>query len=325
MKEQCQEDKEEDSTPNESEEQLTCTTSKEEDSDLITKEDSSIEVMGIRLRPLNENQDIQVGEEVQTQEQPQGHEEMIEGMLCKTLTHEEKVEYKQMLQKFPSLFVKDYIDVKGVDAIQHQIELKPKCHPQAQKLRRLGVVKEEAHLKEVKRLQSAVYIAKEDQRKTILITPWGCYAFRVMPFGLTNAPTTFQRFMNYVFQAFFGKSIRVFIDDFSIYSPKSIHTQMVEEGLQRLDSLGGQLNPKKCHIGEDEDILLGHKISQRGIEVDAAKTKALIEIPSPKSVKEVTSFMQKVKYLSRFIHLASELLNPLQNLTEQVEFACLMS
>ncbi|MCO5552581.1 hypothetical protein L7F22_006094 [Adiantum nelumboides] len=142
-----------------------------------------------------------------------------------------------------------------------------------------------------------------------------------MPFGLTNAPATFQRFMNHEFQAFFGKSIRVYIDDFCIYSSKALHVQKVEEGLQRLNGFGGQLNPNKCHIGEDEVILLGHKNSQRGIEVDPAKAKALLELPSPKSIKEVTSFMQKVKYMARFIHLASELLHPLQKLTQQVEFA----
>ncbi|MCO5559358.1 hypothetical protein L7F22_012957 [Adiantum nelumboides] len=166
-----------------------------------------------------------------------------------------------------------------------------------------------------------IRIAEEDQKKTTFITPWGCYAFWVMPFGLTNAPATFQRFMNHVFQAFFGKSIRVYIDDFCIYSSKALHVQKVEEGLQRLNGFGGQLNPDKCHIGEDEVILLGHKISQRGIEVDPAKAKALLELPSPKNIKEVTSFMQKVKYMARFIHLASELLHPLQKLTQQVEFA----
>ncbi|MCO5555441.1 hypothetical protein L7F22_008986 [Adiantum nelumboides] len=84
--------------------------------------------------------------------------------------------------------------------------------------------------------------------------------------------------------------------------------------------MGGQLNPKKCHIGEDEVILLGHKVSYKGIEVDPSKAKALIDLPSPKSLKEVISFVQKVKYMSRFIHLASVLLHPLQRLTQQVEF-----
>ncbi|MCO5569116.1 hypothetical protein L7F22_041219 [Adiantum nelumboides] len=144
-----------------------------------------------------------------------------------------------------------------------------------------------------------IRIAEEDQKKTTFITPWGCYAFRVAPFGLTNAPATFQRFMNHVFQAFFGKSIRVYIDDFYIYSSKALHVQKVEGGLQRLNGFGGQLNPDKCLMGEDEVILLGHKISQRGIEVDPAKAKALLELPFPKSIKEVMSFMQKVKYMAR--------------------------
>ncbi|MCO5607892.1 hypothetical protein L7F22_062094 [Adiantum nelumboides] len=166
-----------------------------------------------------------------------------------------------------------------------------------------------------------IHIAEEDQKKTTFITPWGCYAFWVMSFGLTNAPATFQRFMNHVFQAFFGKSIKVYIDDFCIYSSKALHVQKVEEGLQRLNGFGGQLNPDKCHIGEDEVILFGHKISQIGIEVDPAKAKALLELPSPKNIKGVMSFMQKVKYMARFIHLASELLHPLQKLTQEVEFA----
>ena len=155
--------------------------------------------------------------------------------------------------------------------------------------------------------------------KSPFITRWGCFVFRVMPFGLTNAPATFQRFMNMVFQQFFGKSIRVFIDDFCIYSSRALHLQKVEEGLKCINDLGGQRNPDKCHIGEDEVILLGHKISHKGIEVDPAKVQVLIELPTPKTVKEVTSFIQKVKYMSRFIHLTSQLLQPLQKLTQQVE------
>ena len=63
-----------------------------------------------------------------------------------------------------------------------------------------------------------ISIAKEDHNKNTFITPWGCFAYRVMPFGLTNAPAMFQRFMNLVFSPYFGKSIRVYIDDFCISS-----------------------------------------------------------------------------------------------------------
>jgi len=77
-----------------------------------------------------------------------------------------------------------------------------------------------------------------------------CFAYRVMSFDLTNAPSTFQRFMNYVFQPFFGKSIRVFIDDFCIYSRCLLQCSKIEEGLQRLDRIGGQSNFEKCRIAK---------------------------------------------------------------------------
>ena len=44
-----------------------------------------------------------------------------------------------------------------------------------------------------------ISIAKEDQKKTTFITPWGYFAYQVMPFCLTNALATFQRFVTHVF------------------------------------------------------------------------------------------------------------------------------
>ncbi|MCO5612817.1 hypothetical protein L7F22_067088 [Adiantum nelumboides] len=169
MKEQRQEDIQVVSTPSDTEEEFSTTASEEEDSDITTEEDSSMEVMGIRLRPVNKEQASQVEEEAK--EQPQeSNEEMIKGMLSKTLTQGERVEYKQMLQKFPNLFVKDYINVRGVDIVQHQIELKPESQSRAQKLRRLGAVKEEALLKEVRKLLSAGFIYPVDNFGSYLLT-----------------------------------------------------------------------------------------------------------------------------------------------------------
>ncbi|MCO5571729.1 hypothetical protein L7F22_025477 [Adiantum nelumboides] len=133
-------------------------------------------------------------------------------------------------------------------------------------------------------------------------------------------PATFQRFVTHVFQPFFGKSIRVFIDDFCIYSSRVLHLGKVNEGLARLQSLGGQLNVDKCHIAESQVTLLGHVVSSRGIEADPGKVQALVSLPSPKSARELVSFIQKVRYLSRFIHLLSQVVLPLQQLTHNNTF-----
>ena len=160
-----------------------------------------------------------------------------------------------------------------------------------------------------------IRIAEEDQRKTTFITPWGCFAYRVMPFGLTDALATFQRFMNHVFQPYFGKSIRVYIDDFCIYSLRSLHLTKVDEGLSRLAQFSGQLNMAKCHIGEKQVALLGHVVSQSRIQADPSKVNSLLALSSPTTVKELTSFIQKVRYFGRFIHQLSQLAFPLQQLT----------
>ena len=67
-------------------------------------------------------------------------------------------------------------------------------------------------------------------------------------------------------------------------------------------------------------MLLGHVISQRGIEADPNKVQALIDMHSPSTAKQLISFLQKVRYLSRFIHLLSELVTPLQALAHADAF-----
>ncbi|MCO5569099.1 hypothetical protein L7F22_022806 [Adiantum nelumboides] len=165
-----------------------------------------------------------------------------------------------------------------------------------------------------------IRIAEEDQKKTTFVTPWGCFAYRVMPFGLTNAPATFQRYVTYVFQPLFGKSIRVFIDGFCIYSSHSLHLEKVYEAFYKLQILGGQLNVEKCHIAKSKVALLGHVISAKGIEADPSKVQALVSLPPPTTAKQLVSFLEKVRYLSRFIHLLSQVVLPLQQLTHQDVF-----
>ncbi|MCO5569248.1 hypothetical protein L7F22_022959 [Adiantum nelumboides] len=77
MNEQRQEDIQVELTPSDTEEEFSTIASEEENSNITTEEDSSMEVMGIRLRPVNKGQASQVEEEVK--EQPQeSNEEMIE-------------------------------------------------------------------------------------------------------------------------------------------------------------------------------------------------------------------------------------------------------
>ena len=62
-----------------------------------------------------------------------------------------------------------------------------------------------------------------------------------------------------------------------------------------------RLNPKKCTFGVTFGKLLGHMISERGIEVDLDKIKAILDIPVPGTEKEIRGFLGRLQYISRFI------------------------
>ncbi len=94
-----------------------------------------------------------------------------------------------------------------------------------------------------------VKIALEDQLKTTFTMPWGTFCYKVLPFGLCNALGTFQRLMNKVFEPFFGLFLRVFIDDFRVYSDRASHLAKLELIFQRLDGSGVTLSLEKITIG----------------------------------------------------------------------------
>ncbi|PIN04694.1 DNA-directed DNA polymerase [Handroanthus impetiginosus] len=116
-----------------------------------------------------------------------------------------------------------------------------------------------------------IAIAPEDQEKITFTCPYGTFAFRRMPFGLCNAPTTFQR-----------------CED----------TNLV-------------LNWKKCYFMVQEGIVLGHKVSNRGIEVDKAKLEIIEKLPP------LLRFLGHAGFYRRFIKDFSKISKPLCNLLEK--------
>lgn len=108
-----------------------------------------------------------------------------------------------------------------------------------------------------------------DQEKTTFTCPFGTYAYRRMPFGLYNAPAKFQRCMMYFFTDVIEKSMEVFMDDFSVYGGTFDACFLnLSKVLQRCEKVNLVLNWEKCHFIVREGIILGHLVSERGIEVD---------------------------------------------------------
>ena len=163
-----------------------------------------------------------------------------------------------------------------------------------------------------------IAIAPEDQEKTTFTCPYGTFAFRRMPFGLCNAPGTFQRCMMAIFSDMVEKTIEIFVDDFSVMGNSFDNCLAnLRAVLARCEETNLVLNWEKCHFMVQEGIVLGHRISARGIEVDKAKIEAIEKLPPPSSVKGIRSFLGHAGFYRRFIKDFSHIAKPLSNLLVQ--------
>ena len=78
-----------------------------------------------------------------------------------------------------------------------------------------------------------------------------------------------------------------------------------------------RLNPNKCTFRVRFDKLLDFIVSEKGIEVDPAKVKAIQEMPEPKTEKEVCGFLGRLNYISIFISHLTATCEPLFKLLKK--------
>lgn len=163
-----------------------------------------------------------------------------------------------------------------------------------------------------------ICVAPEDQEKTAFTCPYGVFAYKRMPFGLCNAPATFQRCMFSIFSDLIESCIEVFMDDFSVFgSSFDACLENLALVLKRCQETNLVLNWEKCHFMVKDGIVLGHKVSERGIEVDRAKIEIIEKLPPPSSVKGVRSFLGHAGFYRRFIKDFSKIAKPMTNLLEK--------
>ena len=77
------------------------------------------------------------------------------------------------------------------------------------------------------------------------------------------------------------------------------------------------LNWEKCHFMVNQGMVLGHVISEKGIEVDKAKIKLVSKLTSPTNVKIVRQFLGHPSFYRRFIQDFSKISKPLYKLLEK--------
>ncbi|UYV70945.1 hypothetical protein LAZ67_8001196, partial [Cordylochernes scorpioides] len=168
-----------------------------------------------------------------------------------------------------------------------------------------------------------IVVEESDREKTAFITPDGLYEFKVMPFGLCNAPATFERMMDNLLKGLKWTTCLCYLDDIIVFSDNfEEHLRGLQNVLSCLKQAGLCLNAKKCKFGAKTITVLGHEVSGDGIRPDPEKIRAVRDFPTPKSLKEVRSFLGLSSYYRRFIPNYSQLAQPLNELLKKDSIFC---
>ncbi|GJR42504.1 reverse transcriptase domain-containing protein [Tanacetum coccineum] len=118
-----------------------------------------------------------------------------------------------------------------------------------------------------------IRMAKEDEEKTAFYSEHRTFCYEKMPFGLKNAGATYQWLVDKAFSSQIGQNIEIYVDNMVI---------------------------KRKNEGESGQFLR-HLITKQGIEPNPKKVKAIIDMVSPRTIREVQSLKGKLSALGRFL------------------------
>ncbi|KAL0385889.1 UNVERIFIED_CONTAM: Pro-Pol polyprotein [Sesamum radiatum] len=147
-----------------------------------------------------------------------------------------------------------------------------------------------------------IMLAPEDRKRVSFITSACTFYYEAMPFGLKNAGATYQRLVDKIFRSQLGRNMELYVDEMLAKNKKAQdHVADLEEIFSVLRKYKLKLNPGKCAFGVQGERFIGFMVTQRGIEANPSKIKAILDMKTPSNVNEVQRLTGRITALSRFI------------------------
>jgi len=108
------------------------------------------------------------------------------------------------------------------------------------------------------------------------------------------------------------------IDDILIWGRDvNEHDERLIRVLERVRNCNMKLSADKCEFKKDSVTYVGHVLSDKGVQPDKEKVRAVQEMCPPTNTKELMTFMGFIQYLGKFIPNLPEISAPIRNLLEK--------
>ena len=153
-------------------------------------------------------------------------------------------------------------------------------------------------------------VTEGSKKALAFITPFGLYTFARMPFGARNAGATYSRFVQLCLDKLRSQYTMAYLDDIIMFTPTlDLHVEELERVLAMHEQAGIKLNARKTHLFKEEVDYLGFRIYKDGVKMKESYIEKILQWPSPKSTKEMRSFLGFCGYYRSFIRGYSRLTN----------------
>ncbi|KAF1329279.1 Retrovirus polyprotein, partial [Globisporangium splendens] len=160
-----------------------------------------------------------------------------------------------------------------------------------------------------------VKLREQDIPFTAFSTPDGLFEYLVTPMGLSGSPGTFNRLLQRVFSDL-RNVMRIYFDDIYVFTRSddvSEHVKALDHVLKRCEEQELYIKLTKCQFCVEEIPCLGDFVGRNGVRMDPDKVKIIREWPTPKTKKQMESFLGTTVYVSRFFPDFAQFAGPLHD------------
>ena len=156
-----------------------------------------------------------------------------------------------------------------------------------------------------------IELAPESRPLTTTLTHQGLRMYKRLPMGLKDSSSVCQRLVSQTLAGCPGTIS--YIDDIVIFGTSQVeHDANLRQALQRLEDKDFRLQLSKCEISVSEITFLGHIISASGVRPDPKNVDPIRNATTPRTPKQLASFLGMVNYYADFIPKLATVCEPLR-------------